>query len=62
MRSEYGLTVADYGKTVEIDPKNVLAYRSRALSHDAKGEKELTAADRKKRTSSGANPNPKKTI
>ena len=42
MRQKHGLAIADYGKAIELDPKNVPAY--------------------KKRTSSKAKSNPKKTI
>src|SRR5271166_823907 len=30
--------IADYGHAIELDPKDALAYRSRALAEDAKGD------------------------
>ncbi len=41
----YDLTIADYSKTLEIDPRDAIAYNNRGLTYTKKGDYDLAIAD-----------------
>ena len=53
---QWKLAIADYTKALEIHPKLLMCYQSRAIAYDELGDKTNAAADRRKFVELGGTP------
>lgn len=53
---QWNLAIADYTKALEIHPRLIMCYQSRAIAYEELGDKTKAAADRKKFVEMGGTP------